>query len=268
MLLAITCNYGWSVLQLDLKVAFLQAKLEDDVHVKVAPRRYERDKDEEVLCYKLIKCLYGLPVSPNLWYGVIDKSLKVGFIVTKLDPYVCIYVSDDTLVIHALCVDEILPTRRKSALVKNIKLKLIARVSMTDLGEAGLVLGMTVMRDYERRGTDHLTGPRTWRPSLSVTVCWNAIPYTRRNRCQRSAPSSRKRSLLTPRETYSIISRSWGRSNTSRRPCTSTSATPSNNYHTWVRNRLRCIWGPPSTHCDSSSGPWRRPSRTRRVNTS
>ena len=41
MLLAVECNYGWAVLQLNAMVVFFQETLEDDVQAKTAPGREE-----------------------------------------------------------------------------------------------------------------------------------------------------------------------------------------------------------------------------------
>ena len=42
MLLAVECNYGWAVLQLNAMVVFFQETLEDDVQAKTAPGREGR----------------------------------------------------------------------------------------------------------------------------------------------------------------------------------------------------------------------------------
>ena len=49
MVLAITCNCGRPVLQLDVKVTFLPAKIEDNVYLKTAPGRDKGEKNGEVL---------------------------------------------------------------------------------------------------------------------------------------------------------------------------------------------------------------------------
>ena len=105
MVLAIACEHGWPVWQLDVQVAFLQAKIEGrDVYVKTAPGQETKDpKTGEPMIYKLKRSLYGLAQSPVLWYDTINKvMLTLGFMPTQSDPCVYTYGSDDTFTILTL----------------------------------------------------------------------------------------------------------------------------------------------------------------------
>ena len=92
--LAIACEHGWPVWQMDVVVAFLQAHIDKDVYVKPAPGHDPRDpRTGEVMVYKLERSLYGLAQSPVLWYDTIDGVLIViGFSPTHSDP--CVYVHE------------------------------------------------------------------------------------------------------------------------------------------------------------------------------
>ena len=59
MILAIACEHGWPVWQLDGQVAFLQSKIEGrDVYVKMAPGQEVKDlKTGERMVYKLKRSL-------------------------------------------------------------------------------------------------------------------------------------------------------------------------------------------------------------------
>ena len=65
MALAIACEHGWPVWQLDVQVAFLQSTIEGrDVYVKAAPGQEIKDsKTGEPMVYKLKRSLYGLAQS-------------------------------------------------------------------------------------------------------------------------------------------------------------------------------------------------------------
>ena len=118
MVLAIACNCGWPVLQLDVEVTFLPAKIEDNSCLKTAPGRDKREKNGEMLYYKLKTSLYALPLSSNLWCGTMDKSLlEVGFIATKSGPCVYTYDGGNALVSFILYMDDILLTGHKAAQV-------------------------------------------------------------------------------------------------------------------------------------------------------
>ena len=150
MVLAIACEHDWPVYQLDVQVAFLQSKIDGNVYVKTAPGRDSYDKNGAQMVMKLKRSLYGLSQSPALWYGTIDASLlEIGFIPTKSDP--CVYthghVKDNDFAILTLYVDDILLTGMNVAVLKQLKGALMTKYAMTDMGEAGIVLGMTVTRD-------------------------------------------------------------------------------------------------------------------------
>lgn len=78
MVIALAARNGWKLFQLDVKSAFLQGKLEEDVYV-AQPQGYEV-KGEEDKVYKLRKALYGLKQAPRAWYSRIESYfIKEGF---------------------------------------------------------------------------------------------------------------------------------------------------------------------------------------------
>ena len=119
-LLAVACEHGWPVWQMDVVVAFLQSLIDKDVFVEPAPGHDPRDsKTGEVMVYKLQRSLYGLAQSPVLWYDTIDGVLVViGFRPPQSDPCVCTHGSRATLVILTLYVDHILITGKDPTLVE------------------------------------------------------------------------------------------------------------------------------------------------------
>ena len=77
-LLAIVCEHGWPVWQMDGVGAFLQSLIDNDAFVNPAPGHDLRDsKTGEVMVYKLQCSLYGLAQSPVLRYDTIDGVLVV-----------------------------------------------------------------------------------------------------------------------------------------------------------------------------------------------
>ena len=151
-LLAITCEHGWPVWQMDAVVAFLQSLIDKDVFVEPAPGHDTRDsKTGEVVVYKLQRSsLYGLAQSPVLWYDTIDGILVViGFRPAQSDPYVYTHGSGVTLVILMLYIDDILITGKDPALVEQKKKELKDIFEMTGMGEVSHILGMEVTRDYD-----------------------------------------------------------------------------------------------------------------------
>jgi len=61
ILLAHSCQYGLTILQIDVEAAFLNGKIKSEIYVS-QPRGYEDGTDR--VC-KLDKALYGLRESPR-----------------------------------------------------------------------------------------------------------------------------------------------------------------------------------------------------------
>ena len=68
----------WPIYQLDIKSAFLNGELKEDVYVD-QPEGYVATGNEHKV-YKLHKALYGLKQAPKAWYSRIDQYfLENGF---------------------------------------------------------------------------------------------------------------------------------------------------------------------------------------------
>ena len=65
MVLAIVAAYNLEYWQLNYNTAFLNANVEEEVYVKMAPGYEEFDKNGVLLVMRLFKSLYGLRLSPT-----------------------------------------------------------------------------------------------------------------------------------------------------------------------------------------------------------
>lgn len=78
LLLALAVKNSLQVYHLNVKIAFLNGEITEDVYV-AQPEGFERPEKEH-LVYKLIKALYGLRQSPRAWYTKLNQSFKnLGF---------------------------------------------------------------------------------------------------------------------------------------------------------------------------------------------
>ena len=73
VLLALAAFFGWEVHHLDVKSAFLNGEISEEIYVK-QPEGYEIPGKEHYV-YKLRKALYMLKQAPRAWYSKLDKSL-------------------------------------------------------------------------------------------------------------------------------------------------------------------------------------------------
>ena len=71
--LSIVAQKKWKVYQMDVKSAFLNGVLMEEVYIE-QPLGYEKKGQEHKVC-KLKKALYGLKQEPRAWYSRIDSYL-------------------------------------------------------------------------------------------------------------------------------------------------------------------------------------------------
>lgn len=150
--LAIACEKGWAVYQMDVVGAFLNAPCDRDVYVKPAPGDTLKDPATgEIMIYKLDRSLYGLSQSPYLWNDTLDDTLTVfGWKRTHSDPCVYVFRKGSSLVILTVYVDDFLLTGDDQDLVNIKRKELTDRFEMTDLGEVKRILGIEVERNYDQ----------------------------------------------------------------------------------------------------------------------
>jgi hypothetical protein len=78
VLLAYAANEGWLVHHMDVKLAFLNGDLLEEVFVSQPLGFIIKGEEHKVL--RLIKALYGLRQAPRAWYAKLDASLaELGF---------------------------------------------------------------------------------------------------------------------------------------------------------------------------------------------
>eukprot|EP00253_Pinus_taeda_P027748 PITA_27748 len=90
--LSIATQHKWKIYQMDVKSAFLNGVLKEEVYVEQPPG-YEVDGQEHKVC-KLKKALYGLKQAPRAWYSRIDAYLiENGF--DKCDGEPTLYIKEN-----------------------------------------------------------------------------------------------------------------------------------------------------------------------------
>ncbi|KAB2604291.1 retrotransposon protein [Pyrus ussuriensis x Pyrus communis] len=91
IILAITAHFDLELHQMDVKMAFLNGDLEEDIYMQQAPGFVERGK-EAMVC-KLNKSIYGLKQASRQWNKKFDQVMAAsGFQENKMDE--CIYLKD------------------------------------------------------------------------------------------------------------------------------------------------------------------------------
>ncbi|CAL2246283.1 unnamed protein product, partial [Prunus armeniaca] len=145
-LIALATQKGWKLFQLDVKSAFLNGVLKEEVYTE-QPEGFEVKAGSHKV-YKLKKALYGLKQTPRAWYSEIDtylascnfkRSTSEATLYTKTD-------EEGKLIIVSIYVDDIVYTGNSNALLSEFKRDMMQKYEMTDLGLLHHFLGMGVLQ--------------------------------------------------------------------------------------------------------------------------
>jgi len=145
ILLSIAANLDWPLRQFDVKNAFLNGKLEEEVYMSPPPG-FE-NKFESKVC-KLVKALYGLKQSPRAWFDRFTQFVKgQGYMQAQSDHTMFTKFSSDMKIsVLIVYVDDIILTGDDYGGLEQLKEKLAKEFEIKDLGEMRYFLGMEVAR--------------------------------------------------------------------------------------------------------------------------
>lgn len=148
-IVALAAQKGWRLLQLDVKSAFLNGVLNEEVYVE-QPEGYLTVNAENKV-YKLNKALYGLKQAPRAWYAEIDKYLaKCKF--KRSISEATLYTRKECegeIIIVAIYVDDIVYTGNSVRMLAEFKKDMMQRYEMTDLGLLHHFLGMGILQSNQ-----------------------------------------------------------------------------------------------------------------------
>src|SRR5680860_788669 len=150
IMLAIAAYYDYEIWQMDVKTAFLNGHIKEELYM-VQPEGFVDPKDANKVC-KLQRSIYGLKQASRSWNLRFDEVIKgFGFVQTYGEA--CIYkkVSGSSVAFLILYVDDILLIGNDVTLLENVKSYLNKSFSMKDLGEAAYILGIKIYRDRSKR---------------------------------------------------------------------------------------------------------------------
>ena len=144
VLFSLAACFDWPLYQLDVKNAFLNGILEEEVYMRLPPG-FETGKNK--VC-KLKKALYGLKQSPKAWFNRFGKVIKgFGYIQSQAD-HTLFHKQSLTGKISVIIVyvDDIIVTGNDQEAISELKKKLAQSFEIKDLGPVKYFLGMEVAR--------------------------------------------------------------------------------------------------------------------------
>ncbi|MCO6516483.1 MAG: hypothetical protein J6586_08315, partial [Snodgrassella sp.] len=151
ILIAIAAYYDYEIWQMDVKTAFLNGHLDEDIYM-AQPEGFENPEFPNRVC-KLKRSIYGLKQASRQWNKRFDAEIKkFGFTQNLDEP--CVYhkaSGSDNVTFLILYVDDILIMGKDIPSLQAVKAYLGKCFSMKDLGEAAYILGIKIYRDRSRR---------------------------------------------------------------------------------------------------------------------
>ena len=141
----------WEMDSMDVKTAFLNGELEEEIYME-QPEGWVVPGKEDWVCL-LKKAIYGLKQASRQWNAKIHRTLlNQGFIRTYSDAGVYVYSSktNGQVCYVVLYVDDLLLLGDSKPFIEQIKNHLKKEYQMTDLGPVEHFLGLRIRRDRQK----------------------------------------------------------------------------------------------------------------------
>jgi hypothetical protein len=146
VLISLVASYGLTIHQMDVKTAFLNGELEEEIYMD-QPDGFIANGQEGKVC-KLLKLLYGLKQAPKQWHEKFDKTLiSAGFVVNEANSCVYYRYGGGEGVILCLYVDDILIFGSSLKVIEEVNKFLSSNFEMKDLGETDVILNIKLLRE-------------------------------------------------------------------------------------------------------------------------
>ena len=136
--MAIVAHFDLELHQMDVKTAFLNGDLDDDMYME-QPIGFVEVGKENLVC-KLNKSIYILKQASRQWYLKFDRIItQNGFKENAVDRCIYLRFSGSSYIFLVLYVDDILLASNDSDLLIETKHMLSTHFDMRDLGETSYV---------------------------------------------------------------------------------------------------------------------------------
>jgi hypothetical protein len=143
ILLAYATYHGFKLYQMDVKSAFLNGPIKEEVYVEQPPSFEDSEYPNYV--YKLSKELYGLKQAPRAWYECLrDFLVTNGFKVRKADPTLFTKTIAKDLFVCQIFVDDIIFGSTNKSTCEEFSRIMIQKFEMSMMGELKYFLGFQV----------------------------------------------------------------------------------------------------------------------------
>nr|GEX37367.1 retrotransposon protein, putative, Ty1-copia subclass [Tanacetum cinerariifolium] len=150
ILIAIAAYYDYEIWQIDIKTAFLNGNLSEEVYME-QPEGFVNLKYPNHVC-KLKRFIYELKQASRQWNKRFNDEIKK-FDFTQNHDEPCVYQKDSGsyVAILILYVDDILLMENNIPMLQDVKSYLGRSFAMKDLGDAAYILGIKIHLDRSKR---------------------------------------------------------------------------------------------------------------------
>ncbi|GJY51869.1 retrovirus-related pol polyprotein from transposon TNT 1-94, partial [Tanacetum coccineum] len=139
-------TYNFKFYQIDVKSAFLNGKLKEEVYVKQPPG-FESSEFPDYVC-KLDKALYGLKQAQRAWYETLSTFLiQNKFTRERIDNTLFIYKSKGEVIIVQVYIDDIIFGLTSYKLCKQFEKLMTNKFKISMMGELTYFLGLQIKQD-------------------------------------------------------------------------------------------------------------------------
>ena len=175
ILFSIAASMNLDIEQMDVKTAFLNSPIDEEVYVEqphgfevaslaeeqtlkkellnknfsslnTTPTFPKETKSSVKLVCKLDKALYGLKQAPRAWYETLSAFMQKSNLGPLKSDY-AVFANESRSLLVAVYVDDILIFGKNKVEIQNLKVLLHNRFDMTDMGSAHMYLGMQISRN-------------------------------------------------------------------------------------------------------------------------
>ncbi|KAI4370410.1 hypothetical protein MLD38_018764 [Melastoma candidum] len=148
LLLAYACYNDFKLFQMDVKSAFLNGEIKEEVYVDQPPGFEDPKKHDHV--YKLDKALYGLKQAPRAWYERLSQFLiEKGYRKGKVDTTLFLKKHGTELLIVQIYVDDIIFGSTNNTLCNEFAELMKGEFEMSMVGELTFFLGLQIRQTSE-----------------------------------------------------------------------------------------------------------------------
>ncbi|GKV13735.1 hypothetical protein SLEP1_g24719 [Rubroshorea leprosula] len=148
MLLTFACFKGFTLYQMDVKSAFLNGYIQEEVYVEQPPGFEDPSYPNHV--YKPSKALYGLKQAPRAWYERLSSFLLAnGFSRGRVDTTLFVKNKGQNILIVQIYVDDIVFGATNDFLCREFSKAMQGEFEMSMMGELNFFLGLQIKQSKE-----------------------------------------------------------------------------------------------------------------------